>query len=380
MKQLAIAVSRFFQCRHLYSDTQYEQRGGKKIQWPLIAISANNGDLPLIQFVVNKIKLKNIRQTERQIALFLVAFKECKGCKRHQYFDIYDFLTSKLKDKNPGKKSPLNKEGRTPLHYAANNGNFRLCKLIIEGTSNKNPASIKEWGWRQSGHTPLHYAALKGHLEVCKLILDHITDKNPANMGPIGEEETPYHYAAKRGHLAVCQLMLDNLTDKNPGTKCMVTPLHSAARNGHLKVCRLIMDNLINKNPANAYPRQETPYHYAARKGQLAVCQLFYDTLSDKNPATPDGLTPLHYAAEEGHVEVCKLIMKNLVDKNPRTGYGFSNYRPTPLDLATINNSYSNVDVATRNRKLKVCQLFHENGIYINGHFPEPPSPFADVI
>ena len=91
MKQIAIAVSRFFQCYHLYSDTQYEQKqGGKKIQWPLIAISANHGDLALIQFVVNKIKLKNIRQTERQIALFLVAFKECKGCKKHQY--IFGYL------------------------------------------------------------------------------------------------------------------------------------------------------------------------------------------------------------------------------------------------------------------------------------------------
>ena len=376
MKQIAIAVSRFFQRPQLYSDTQYEQRpGGKKIQWPLIAISANHGDLALIQFVVNKIKLKNIRQTERQIALFLVAFK---GCKIQQYLDIYDFLTSKLKDKNPGKKSPLNKEGRTPLHYAANNGNLRLCKLIIEGTSNKNPESIKVWRSTQSGHTPLHYAALNGHLEVCKLIMDNVIDKNPANMGPIGEEETPYHYAAERGHLAVCQLFLDNLLDKNPGTRAMVTPLHSAASNGHLEVCKLIMANIPDKNPADHYPRQETPYHYAARNGQLAVCQLFYDNLPDKNPATRDGLTPLHYAAEEGHVEVCKLIMKNLVDKNPRTGYSFGT-RASPLDFATVNNSWSYVDPATRKRKLEVCQLFHENGIYINGHFPNPPSPFENI-
>ena len=201
-------------------------------------------------------------------------------------------------------------------------------------------------------------------------------NKNPANLGLIGEEETPYHFAAKSGQLAVCQLFLDNLSDKNPGTKAMVTPLHKAAWNGHLEVCKLIMDNLIDKNPANAYPRQETPYHYAARKGHLAVCQLFYDNLSDKNPATPDGLTPLHYAAENGHVEVCKLIMKNLVDKNPRTGYGWGS-RLTPLDFASVNDSWD--DIATRNRKLEVCQLFNENGIYINGHFPTP-SPYADVI
>ena len=375
MKQIAIAVSRFFQRPQLYSDTQYEQKpGGKKIQWPLIAISANHGDLALIQFVVNKIKLKNIRQTERQIALFLVAGKECKGCKRHKgHLDIYDFLTSKLKYKNPGKTSPLNKDGNTPLHYAANNGNFGLCKLIIEGTPNKNPASINA-----NSNTPLHYAAQRGHLWVCKLIMDNITDKNPFNsVRHPYSSKTPYHFAAESGKLAVCQLMINTLSDKNPGTKAMVTPLHEAASNGHLEVCKLIMANITNKNPNDRFPREETPYHCAARSGHLAVCQLFYDTLYDKNPATKGGLTPLHYAAEEGHVEVCKLIMKNLVDKNPRAGSGYCN--ETALDMATVNKG-SWVDDATRKRKLEVCQLFHENGIYINGHFPNPPRPFADVI
>ena len=294
VKQIAIAVSRFFNSNHLYHDANnYGLTGCRK--WSLIAISTHHGDLALLQFIVNKIKLKNVRQTERVSALFLAASEG--------HLDIYDFLTKKLRDKNPGKKSLLNRKGRTPLHWAAKNGHFAVCKLIIDRISDKNPAETNAF---HSGDTPLHLAAKKGHLEVCKLI----------------------------------------------------------------------MDNLIDKNPANAYPRQETPYHYAARNGKLAVCQLFYDTLLDKNPATPDGLTPLHYAAENGHVEVCKLIMKNLVDKNPRTGYGWGS-RLTPLDFASVNDSWD--DIATRNRKLEVCQLFHENGIYINGHFPTP-SPYADVI
>ena len=283
MKQIAIAVSRFFQRRQLYSDTQYEQKpGGKKIQWPLIAISANHGDLALIQFVVNKIKLKNIRQTERQIALFLVAFKECKGCQRHQYLDIYDFLTSKLKDKNPGKKSPLNKEGRTPLHYAANNGNFKLCKLIIEGTANKNPGTIKDIPlYRRNplirpidsaeGSTPLHFAAQNGHLEVCKLIMDNITDKNPANV----EGEMPFHFAAKKGQLAVCQFMLENLSDKNPRDRDEVTPLHYAAEHGHVELCKLIMENLVDKNPSCSY--NSTPLSLATDNKKSEVCQLFHE-------------------------------------------------------------------------------------------------------
>ena len=56
-------------------------------QWSLIAISANHGDLALLQFIVNKIKLKNVRKTERTNALFLAADKG--------HFEVYDFLMDK---------------------------------------------------------------------------------------------------------------------------------------------------------------------------------------------------------------------------------------------------------------------------------------------
>ena len=93
VKQIAIAVSRFFQGRHLYSNQLFLRRR----QWSLIAISAHHGDLHLLQFIVNKIKLKNIRQSERINALFLAASKG--------HLEIYDLLTKKLRDKNPGNTS-----------------------------------------------------------------------------------------------------------------------------------------------------------------------------------------------------------------------------------------------------------------------------------
>ena len=267
VKQIAIAVSRFFQVRHLYSNQLFLRRR----QWSLIAISAHHGDLHLLQFIVNKIKLKNIRKSERINALFLAA------SKGHSH--IYDFLTRKLRDKNPGKPSLLNRWGRTPLHWAANNGHVGVCKLIIDCTSNKNPVEIKD-----DRNTPLHYAAYYGHLEVCKLIMNNVTDKNPANRY---EGETPFHFAAKQGQLAVCQLMLENLSitqsigkwkigpDKNPGTKRSgLTPLHYAAESGHVGICKLIMDNLVNKNPSCL--NRSTPLSRAMHRGKIEVCQLFH--------------------------------------------------------------------------------------------------------
>ena len=183
VKQIAIAVSQFFQRRHVFSHSA----GAFWTQWSLFEVSANHGDLALLQFIVDRIKLKNVRQTERINALFLAAFKG--------HLEIYDFISRRLREKNPGKTSSLNREGRTPLHWAALKGQFGVCKLIIENTSNKNPAEsgCPTSKTKEDGHTPLHLAANNGHLEVCKLIMDNLTDKNPGNRA---NGETPLHFAA----------------------------------------------------------------------------------------------------------------------------------------------------------------------------------------
>ena len=91
VKQIAVAVSQFFQCPNLYS--RYIKIGVRK--WSLIAISANHGDLDLLRFVVKIIKFKNVRKTERINAMFLAAYKG--------HLETYVFLSCKLKYKNPGK-------------------------------------------------------------------------------------------------------------------------------------------------------------------------------------------------------------------------------------------------------------------------------------
>ena len=85
--------------------------------------------------------------------------------------------------------------GRTPLHKAAENGDFLKCKSIIENVDNKNPAD-------KYGYTPLHLAALNGHLDICRLIIENIEDKNPVN----NDGQTPRDRAVMRGHIDVVQL------------------------------------------------------------------------------------------------------------------------------------------------------------------------------
>ena len=84
-------------------------------------------------------------------------------------------------------KNPANNEGDTPLSFAAQEGYFEICKLIIENVEDKNPAN-------NSGSTPLSYAAEKGHFEICKLIIENVEDKNP-----IGEWDSCFKILTQGG-------------------------------------------------------------------------------------------------------------------------------------------------------------------------------------
>ena len=118
--------------------------------------------------------------------------------------------------------------GETPLHKAAEDGEFLKCKSIIENVDNKNPAE-------NYGLTPLHMAARNSHLDICKLIIENVEDKNPAN----NNGWTLLHYAARDGHLNVCRLIIENVEDKNPVTKYGRTPRDLAMRFNHIQVIQL---------------------------------------------------------------------------------------------------------------------------------------------
>jgi hypothetical protein len=55
--------------------------------------------------------------------------------------------------------------GRTPLHWAASNGQFELASLLARNGARTDLAD-------DSGHTALHLAALAGHADVCRELLD----------------------------------------------------------------------------------------------------------------------------------------------------------------------------------------------------------------
>ena len=114
--------------------------------------------------------------------------------------------------------------GWTPLHFAAENGHFEVCKLIIENVRDKNPGDYK-------GITPLHLAAENGQIELCELILDNSQEKNPMDK----DGWTPLQLANDNGHRQIRDMIFKNMKEKNQRDHKGSTLLHSAAR--YLLIC-----------------------------------------------------------------------------------------------------------------------------------------------
>ncbi|KAG6985688.1 Ankyrin repeat domain-containing protein 50 [Fusarium oxysporum f. sp. conglutinans] len=234
--------------------------------------------------------------------------------------------------------------GRTPLWWAAAQGNEAIVRLLLDRSAHIEAADDDGW-------TPLLRAAENGHETVVRLLLDrsaHIEAADDDGWTPLlrtaeqGNEaivrllldrdayieavdkwrRTPLWWAAARGHEAVVWLLLDKGAHIEAADDDGWTPLLRAAENGHLAVVRLLLERGVYTEVPDKEGR--TPLWWAAARGHEAVVWLLLDKGAHIEAAGDDGWTPLLRAAEHGHLAVVRLLLDKgahteAVDKWGRT-------------------------------------------------------------
>ncbi|EED18510.1 ankyrin, putative [Talaromyces stipitatus ATCC 10500] len=219
---------------------------------------------------------------------------------------------------NPDSKD---RDGWTPLFYAASEGHETIVKLLL------NMDGVDPNSRTDNGLTPLSMAAYKGHEAVVKLLLniDTVDPDLKDNNG-----WTPLSRAASRGHKAIVKLLLN--TDRvDPDSKDNNgwTPLFYAASKGHEAIVKL----LLNTDGVDPDPKDDgsTPLFYAASKGHEAIVKLLLNTdRVDPDLKNNDGRTPLSIAAYKGHEATVKLLLNTgRVDQDLKDNDG-----QTPLSRA----------------------------------------------
>jgi ankyrin repeat protein len=182
---------------------------------------------------------------------------------------IIDFLANKLDN-----ILPYASNGWTPMHYGA----FINQPKVIEYYLSSNKTTEKNPGVNSSalnqGRTPLHYACQEGHLNIVKLLVPHLEVKNPGDA----YNYTALHVASKNGHLDIIKYLSDVIKVTNPHTSYYwryTTPLYMAAKNGHLKVVKFLVNNsaaIANEKTLPGF-YGKTAYEGAVKAGQTKVSQ-----------------------------------------------------------------------------------------------------------
>ncbi|KAJ1986639.1 Glycerophosphocholine phosphodiesterase [Dimargaris cristalligena] len=113
------------------------------------------------------------------------------------FTDIIKFLLERGANPNAA-----DKDGETPIHYAAREGHAQVLRLLTQSSCPNNPPALNEQD-TQNGWTPLCLAALEGHLECVRILLAAGADPNVLDTAGWNAHER----AAFRGHCQVTDVL-----------------------------------------------------------------------------------------------------------------------------------------------------------------------------
>ena len=198
---------------------------------------------------------------------------------------------------------------KTPLHHAAENGDIKMAKALIDAGADVNAKD------RLVGKTPLRHAAENGDMKMAKALIDAGADVNAKDRF-----FTLLHIAAGNGHTETAQTLIDAGADVNAkGSRLVdITPLHIATRNGHMETAQTLIDAGADVNAKDG-SFGNTPLHTAAGNGHTETAQTLIDAGADVNAKDGSfGNTPLHTAAGNGHTETAQTLIDAGADVNAK--------------------------------------------------------------
>ena len=131
----------------------------------------------------------------------------------------------------------------TAWHYAAGAGNVTELQQLIQ----TQPQNINQTD--KDGFTPLHYAAYEGREAAIEILLDN--GANTVINQADNDGGTPFYWAAFSGSVAAMAILLDRGATINLNQTEMreMTPLHRAARMGNLDVMEMFIRAYGRNNP-----------------------------------------------------------------------------------------------------------------------------------
>ena len=190
--------------------------------------------------------------------------------------------------------------GRTPLSYAAQQGNQAAVKEFLDRPE-VNPNSQD-----QLGRTPLFYAVTSKNETITKLLLDRDIDADLKDSN----EWTPLSYAAKSGHEEMVRILLErNDVDANRQDSCGRTPLYFAISRNYEAIGKVLLEQKGVDLRQRDKVLGRTILHLACDHGMKAIVKLLLEGNIEIDARDISGCTPLSIASQEGWVDIVQLLL-----------------------------------------------------------------------
>ncbi|HEX2752033.1 MAG TPA: ankyrin repeat domain-containing protein, partial [Alphaproteobacteria bacterium] len=230
------------------------------------------------------------------------------------------------------------KDGRIPLHDAAEKASLFLVRRLLQHTENPNRPDKK-------GTQPLHLAAAHNSLAVVQTILfervavfsaDHNGDTclhhavkredsdvaeyllkteaarmvNAVNL----DGRSPLHVAAEKKNKKLLQIMVAAGGDVNLPDRKGFTPLHDAITSNDIKTVKLLIENGADISKPTAGMRVTPLILAIQQKGDREIVRLLLEHDASAKAADDEGITPLMVAARNGDLPLMQVLLETGAD------------------------------------------------------------------
>jgi ankyrin repeat protein len=186
----------------------------------------------------------------------------------------------------------VNAGGKTPLYFAASNGDIANARLLIAAGADVNTTSRTD--------TPLYRAVKKHHEDMAKLLIATGADVNAGRLDKI-----PLIRAVKQGDEWMVERLIAAGADVNVGPWGK-EPLFRAVKQGDEHIAKLLIAQGANVSTTDAKGR--TPLHLAAAKGRTKLAEFLLVNGADVNVKDSRGKAPLHLAVEWRRKETIEVL------------------------------------------------------------------------
>ncbi|PGH17999.1 hypothetical protein AJ80_04620 [Polytolypa hystricis UAMH7299] len=169
----------------------------------------------------------------------------------------------------------------------------------------------------EEGITPLHWAAINNQYALCKFLLDSGADVNAKGGESVA---TPAMWAAQRCHYYIVNLLLQRGADPLLTDIQGYNILHLATIDGNAFLLVLLLHQEIPVDVVD--PQGHTGLMWAAYKGFPACVDLFLRWGASVTAMDDGGLTPLHWALVKGSSSCVQKIIEYGADRFAKTREG----------------------------------------------------------